>query len=109
MSLKKQIALYVKNHQEDALAYIDAHMHLLPKEKRDAYMKARESGTVTPAMIVGLIIAIYLLATLLPGSVSALNNANQSGWTPTQTTLYAVLAIVVIAGGALIVLRLIEG
>jgi hypothetical protein len=109
MSLKKQLALYMKNHQQDALSYIDAHMHLLPEGKRDAYMKGRESGNITPAAIVGLIIAIYLLATLLPGAVSALNTANQSGWTSTQTTLYAVLAIIVIAGGALVILKIVEG
>lgn len=47
--------------------------------------------------IVILIIAIYLLAALIPEAISALNNASTVGWTTTQIAIWSVLSIVILA------------
>jgi len=47
--------------------------------------------------IVILIIAIYLLAALIPAAISALNNASTVGWTTTQIAIWSVLSIVILA------------
>lgn len=47
--------------------------------------------------VVGLIIFIYLLASLLPTAISSLNSANTSGWEPTQIAIWSVISIVILA------------
>lgn len=51
----------------------------------------------SPRWVVGLIIFIYLLASLLPAAISSLNDANTTGWTTTQIAIWSVVSIVILA------------
>ena len=56
-----------------------------------------ESGALEARYIVVLVVAIYLLASLLPAAITSLNAANVTGWTTTQTAIWAVMSIVILA------------
>jgi hypothetical protein len=58
---------------------------------------ANDHGVMEARYIIGLIIGIYLLAALIPAAISALNGANVTGWTTTQTAIWAVLSIIILA------------
>ena len=56
-----------------------------------------EQALLEAKYIVGLVIGIYLFSALLPSAISALNEANTSGWTATQVAIYGVISIVILA------------
>ena len=56
-----------------------------------------EQALLEAKYIVGLVIGIYLFSALLPSAISALNEANTSGWTATQIAIYGVISIVILA------------
>lgn len=56
-----------------------------------------EEALLEAKYIVGLVIGIYLFSALLPSAISALNEANTSGWTATQVAIYGVISIVILA------------
>ena len=47
--------------------------------------------------IVVLVIAIYLLAALIPAAISGLNNASTDGWNTTQIAIWGVVSIIILA------------
>lgn len=56
-----------------------------------------EKAMMDARAIVVLVIGVYLASALLPSAISALNDANTSGWTSTQTAIWAVVSIVILA------------
>lgn len=64
-----------------------------------------EEAMLEAKYIVGLVIGVYLFSALLPSAISALNEANQTGWTATQIAIYSVIAIVILA---VIIIKLTE-
>ena len=56
-----------------------------------------EVAVLEARAIVVLIIAIYLLAALIPAAISGLNNASTTGWTSTQIAIWGVVSIVILA------------
>ena len=71
------------------------------KSAEDAYKEnptiENEQALLEAKYIVGLVIGIYLFSALLPSAISALNEANTSGWTATQVAIYGVISIVILA------------
>jgi hypothetical protein len=64
-----------------------------------------EQAMLEAKYIVGLVIGIFLFSALLPSAITALNTANQTGWTATQIAIYSVIGIVVLA---VIIIKLTE-
>lgn len=56
-----------------------------------------EQAMLEAKYIVALVIGVYLFSALLPSAISALNDANQTGWTTTQIAIYSVIGIVILA------------
>lgn len=61
------------------------------------YKRNHESGMMDARAIVVLVIGVYLASALLPSAISALNDANTSGWTATQTAIWGVVSVVILA------------
>ena len=56
-----------------------------------------EKAMMDARAIVVLVIGVYLASALLPSAISALNDANTSGWTATQTAIWGVVSVVILA------------
>lgn len=56
-----------------------------------------EKAMMDARAIVVLVIGVYLASALLPSAISALNDANVSGWTATQTAIWGVVSVVILA------------
>ena len=67
------------------------------KNFKDNPTPKNEVAMLEARSIVILIIAIYLLAALIPSAISALNNASTTGWTATQIAIWGVMSIVILA------------
>ena len=78
------------------------------REAQKAYKKAKatfkqnptpenEQAMLEAKYIVGLVVGIFLFSALLPSAITALNDANTTGWTSTQIAIYSVIAVVVLA------------
>lgn len=75
------------------------------KNFKDNPTPENEMAMLEARSIVILVIAIYLLAALLPSAISALNASNTTGWTATQIAIWSVLSIVILA---VIIIKLTE-
>lgn len=60
-------------------------------------LEKMERAMMDARAIIVLVIAVYLAAALLPSAISALNDANVSGWTGTQTAIWSVVSVVILA------------
>lgn len=58
---------------------------------------SHEDAMMDARAIVVLVIGVYLASALLPSAISALNGANTSGWTATQTAIWGVVSVVILA------------
>lgn len=47
--------------------------------------------------LIGWGIALYVLASILPGAISSLMGANQTGWTDTIKSLWNLIPVIAIA------------
>lgn len=56
-----------------------------------------DGGMMDTKAIIGLVIGIVILAALLPTAVTALNNANLTGWDATQTAIWGILGLIILA------------
>jgi hypothetical protein len=56
-----------------------------------------DGGMLSTGAIISLVIGLVVLAALLPTAITSLNGANTTGWTTTQTAIWAVLGIIVLA------------
>jgi hypothetical protein len=56
-----------------------------------------EGGMMSTEAIIGLVIGIVVLAALLPTAIAAINNANQTGWSATQTAIWGILGLIILA------------
>lgn len=83
--------------KDKMMKFVDSHLYVLPPALRKQYEVHRDAGTITAKEVIIMVIAIYILAALLPSAISSLNTANQTGWTATQIALYGVISIVIIA------------
>jgi hypothetical protein len=97
MKLFNQIKIVVDAVFSEKIAPLD-------KARRNA-ANWREAGMLTAKEIIILIIAIFILAALLPGAIQSLNAANTTGFTTTQLALYGVIAVVIIA---VVIYKLVE-
>lgn len=88
VSMRERLAEFKRAKQESAKA-TEAFKQNPTPENEVAMLEARS--------IVVLIIAIYLLAALIPSAISALNNASTTGWTSTQIAIWSVVSIVILA------------
>ena len=52
---------------------------------------ARSAGA-----IVGICLGLYIFSAVIPGAISAINDANTTGWNATQLTLWSVVGIIAI-------------
>lgn len=95
--LKATVSKYVNDNFDEAVAYVDANIGVLPTKARRQWVEHRALGGITAKEVIIMVIAIYILAALLPSAISSLNQANQTGWTSTQIALYGVISIVIIA------------
>ena len=55
------------------------------------------ASAVSGNEIVTIVIAIFILAAMLPAAISALFGANTSGWSPTTILMWGLLPVIIIA------------
>jgi len=48
--------------------------------------------------IIGLALALYIMAYLLPGAITQIENANQTGWGSGTSGIWGVIGIVAVVG-----------
>lgn len=56
-----------------------------------------DGGMMSTGAIISLVIGIVILAALLPTAIDSINSANTTGWDSTQTAIWAILGIIVLA------------
>ena len=60
----------------------------------------------SPAAVIGIGIAIYVLAAIIPSAISSFFNASTVGWTASAVALWGIIPIVIIA---LLVFKFVPG
>lgn len=53
---------------------------------------------VTIGALIGGVIFLYVMAALMPGVITNIENVTQTKWTATEKTLWSIVGIIVIAG-----------
>lgn len=56
-----------------------------------------DGGMLDTKAIIGLVIGIVILAALLPTAISSLNGANLTGWDATQTAIWGIMGLIILA------------
>lgn len=56
-----------------------------------------DGGMMSTSAIISLVIGVVILAALLPTAITAINGANTTGWDDTQTAIWAILGIIILA------------
>lgn len=56
-----------------------------------------EDGMMSTGAIIGLVISVVILAALLPTAMSAINDANTTGWDASQTAIWGILGLIILA------------
>lgn len=81
--------------------YSQKYKDYLVRKTEKAYQEnstpENEQAIMDARAIVVLVIGIYLASALLPSAISALNEANTSGWTTTQIAIWSVVSVVILA------------
>lgn len=57
-----------------------------------------ENGSLAPAAIIGLMIALIFLAYLMPVGLDALATVNTSAWTTAEGTLFGLVGLFAVIG-----------
>lgn len=61
------------------------------------YKFKNDGGMMSTGAIISLVIGVIIMAALLPTAISSINDANTSGWEPTQTAIWGILGLIILA------------
>lgn len=56
-----------------------------------------DGGMMSTGAIIGLVIGVVILAALLPTAITAINDANTTGWNATQLAIWGILGLIILA------------
>ena len=56
-----------------------------------------DGGMLSTGAIISLVIGVVILAALLPTAIASINAANTTGWTTTQTAIWGILGLIILA------------
>lgn len=56
-----------------------------------------DGGMMSTGAIIGLVIGIVILAALMPTAISAINDANTTGWDASQAAIWSILGLIILA------------
>lgn len=56
-----------------------------------------DGGMMSTGAIISLVIGIVIMAALLPTAINAINEANTTGWDSTQTAIWGILGLIILA------------
>lgn len=81
--------------------YSQIYKNYLVKKTEKAFKEnptlENEKAMMDARAIVVLVIGVYLASALLPSAITALNEANTTGWTGTQAAIWGVVSVIILA------------
>jgi hypothetical protein len=99
MSFTSKARAFIKNYkggtaqlEKDALAWAKSNRPDLYQR----YQIAKDSGVADLKFILGLVIGVYVMASVLPGAITAITGACTSGWGTAEIALWGLLPLVLI-------------